>query len=261
MSALRGGFLSLSPKKHTKRLFSDLALPNELAVLFQANFGKIEVTINKGNKMTRGRLITFEGPDGAGKTTVLERLVPLLQAALGQAIVTTREPGGVVIAEKIRQLILDVSHTTMDDKTELLLYIAARRQHLVEKIMPALEAGHLVLVDRFIDSSVAYQGAGRGLDKQAIQWLNHFATDGVDPDLTLYFDVPSELGLARIAQNTEREVNRLDLEQLDLHQRVRKGYLELALENPQRIVKIDASQDLESVVSAALAAIITHSQA
>nr|WP_269206273.1 dTMP kinase [Streptococcus equi] len=178
----------------------------------------------------------------------MERLVPLLQAALGQTIVTTREPGGVAIAEKIRQLILDVSHTTMDDKTELLLYIAARRQHLVEKIMPALESGHLVLVDRLLTVQLLIKAPEEGWISKPFNGSIILQTDGVDPDLTLYFDVPSELGLARIAQNTEREINRLDLEQLDLHQRVRKGYLELALENPQRIVKIDASQDLESVV-------------
>ncbi|EHI70214.1 dTMP kinase [Streptococcus ictaluri] len=206
--------------------------------------------------MVKGKLITFEGPDGAGKTTVLEALFPRLQEGLEQTVVRTREPGGVAIAENIRHLILDVNNTQMDKKTELLLYIAARRQHMVEKVLPALHAGQLILVDRFIDSSVAYQGAGRGLDKSAIQWLNNFATDGISPDLTLYFDVPSEVGLARIAQNKDREINRLDLEQLDMHQRVRQGYLDLAKENPDRIVTIDASQALESVISDALKAIL-----
>ena len=131
----------------------------------------------------------------------------------------TREPGGVLIGEKIRQVILDPSHTQMDAKTELLLYIASRRQHLVEKVLPALEAGKLVIMDRFIDSSVAYQGFGRGLDIEAIDWLNQFATDGLKPDLTLYFDIEVEEGLARIAANSNREVNRLDLEGLDLHKK------------------------------------------
>ena len=111
----------------------------------------------------------------------------------------------------------------MDAKTELLLYIASRRQHLVERVLPALAAGKVVLMDRFIDSSVAYQGYGRGLSVEDIECLNQFATDGLKPDLTLYFDLDVEEGLARIAKNQEREVNRLDLEGLELHQKVRQG--------------------------------------
>lgn len=202
--------------------------------------------------MQKGFLISFEGPDGAGKTTVLERLIPLLAPVAKREIISTREPGGIVISEKIREVILDVNHTTMDDKTELLLYIAARRQHMVERILPALERGEMVLVDRFIDSSVAYQGYGRGLDIEAINWLNAYATDGVKPDLTLYFDVPSEVGLERIAQNAEREVNRLDLEALEMHQKVRSGYLKMAEQEKARITMIDASQPLEAVVADAL---------
>ena len=114
--------------------------------------------------MKNGIIISFEGPDGAGKTTVLEQVLPVLQEK-GYDIITTREPGGVEIAERIRDVILDVNHVAMDNKTELLLYMAARRQHYVEKVLPALEAGKVVLIDRFIDSSIAYQGAGRGLDK------------------------------------------------------------------------------------------------
>ena len=128
--------------------------------------------------------------------------------------------------------------------------MAARRQHYVEKVLPALEAGKVVLIDRFIDSSVAYQGAGRGLDKEIIAKLNDFSTDGRKPDLTLYFDVESEIGLARIAKNAEREVNRLDLEKLDMHKRVRQGYLDLA-QTEERIVTIDASRELEQVVAEA----------
>lgn len=200
--------------------------------------------------MTRGLLISFEGPDGAGKTSVLEALLPRLEGLWPAGLVTTREPGGVAIAEQIREVILDVNNTAMDGTTELLLYMAARRQHLVEKVLPALDAGKLVLMDRFIDSSVAYQGYGRGLDVAAVNWLNTFATDGLVPDLTLYFDVPSELGLARIGQSPSREVNRLDLERLDLHHRVRSGYQVLA-EQEKRIVTIDASQDLPAVIEAA----------
>lgn len=200
--------------------------------------------------MKNGIIISFEGPDGAGKTTVLEQVLPVLQEK-GYDIITTREPGGVEIAERIRDVILDVNHVAMDNKTELLLYMAARRQHYVEKVLPALEAGKVVLIDRFIDSSIAYQGAGRGLDKDIIRRLNDFATDGRKPDLTLYFDVESEIGLARIAKNAEREVNRLDLEKLDMHKRVREGYLALT-EQEKRIVTIDASRELADVVSEAL---------
>lgn len=204
--------------------------------------------------MKNGIIISFEGPDGAGKTTVLEQVLPVLQEK-GYDIVTTREPGGVEIAERIRDVILDVNHVAMDSKTELLLYMAARRQHYVEKVQPALEVGKVVLIDRFIDSSIAYQGAGRGLDKDIITRLNDFATDGRKPDLTLYFDVESEIGLARIAKNAEREVNRLDLEKLDMHKRVREGYLVLT-EQEKRIVTIDASRELADVVSETLHTIL-----
>ena len=134
--------------------------------------------------MVNGTLISFEGPEGAGKSSVLEAVLPLLEEK-GIPFITTREPGGVDIAEKIRQVILDPDHTSMDAKTELLLYIASRRQHLVERVLPALAAGEGVLMDRFIDSSVAYQGYGRGLSVEDIEWLNQFATDGLKPDLTL----------------------------------------------------------------------------
>ena len=204
--------------------------------------------------MKNGIIITFEGPDGAGKTTVLEKVLPVLQEK-GYDIVTTREPGGVEIAARIRDVILDVKHVAMDSKTELLLYMAARRQHYVEKVLPALEAGKVVLIDRFIDSSVVYQGAGRGLDKDIFAKLNEFSTDGREPDLTLYFDVESEIGLARIAKNADREVNRLDLEKLDMHKRVRQGYLALA-QTEERIVTIDASRNLDQVVAEATQVIL-----
>lgn len=206
--------------------------------------------------MTNGFLISFEGPDGAGKTTVLEQVIPRLQDIFEQEVIATREPGGVDIAEKIRDVILDVNHTAMDAKTELLLYIAARRQHLVEKILPNLEKDAIVLVDRFIDSSVAYQGYGRGLDVADINWLNAYATDHRQPDLTVYLDVTSELGLERISKNADREVNRLDLEKLDMHQKVRQGYLALLEEKSDRIALIDASQSVEKVVEDTLAVII-----
>ena len=197
--------------------------------------------------MSKGFLVSLEGPEGAGKTSVLEALIPILEDR-GVEVLTTREPGGVLIGEKIREVILDPSHTEMDPKTELLLYIASRRQHLVEKVLPALAAGKLVIMDRFIDSSVAYQGFGRGLDIDAIDWLNEFATDGLRPDLTLYFDIEVEEGLARIAANSDREINRLDMEGLDLHRKVRQGYLSLLEKEANRIVKIDASLPLDQVI-------------
>lgn len=204
--------------------------------------------------MKRGFFITLEGPDGAGKTTVLRELLPYLEG-FGREIVTTREPGGVAIAEAIRSIILDPANTEMDDKTELLLFIAARRQHLKEKILPPLSEGKLLLIDRFIDSSIAYQGFGRGLDVADIHWLNRYATDGLKPDLTLYFDIDTEEGLARIARSREHDVDRLDMERVDMHRRVRQGYLSILEQEPDRLVKIDASQPLEQVVAAALAAI------
>ena len=197
--------------------------------------------------MKQGTLISIEGPEGAGKSSVLEALLPRLEKA-GTAYITTREPGGVTIAEKIREVILDPSHTEMDPKTELLLYIASRRQHLAERVLPALAAGKLVIMDRFIDSSVAYQGFGRGLPVADIEWLNQFATDGLKPDRTIYFDIAVEEGLARIAKSSSREVNRLDLEGLSLHQKVRQGYLAILEKEPQRVVKIDASQPFDQVV-------------
>ena len=198
--------------------------------------------------MSKGFLVSLEGPEGAGKTSVLEALIPVLEDR-GVEVLSTREPGGVLIGEKIREVILDPSHTEMDPKTELLLYIASRRQHLVEKVLPSLATGKLVIMDRFIDSSVAYQGFGRGLDIEAIDWLNEFATDGLKPDLTLYFDIEVEEGLARIAANSDREVNRLDMEGMDLHRKVRQVYPSLLEQKADRIVKIDASLPLDQVIA------------
>lgn len=197
--------------------------------------------------LKNGLLISLEGPEGAGKSSVLEKITEKLDKD-GVNYITTREPGGVEIAEKIREVILNPEHTTMDAKTELLLYIASRRQHLAERVLPALSEGKVVLMDRFIDSSVAYQGYGRGLSVQDIEWLNQFATDGLKPHTTLYFDLPVQEGLARIAKDQAREVNRLDLEGLDLHERVREGYLAILDKEPDRLVKIDASQPFEEVV-------------
>ncbi|MFD1486176.1 dTMP kinase [Lacticaseibacillus baoqingensis] len=203
-----------------------------------------------------GKFISFEGPDGAGKTSVLQALLPQLQAHAQQAVVLTREPGGARISEKIRELILDPQNTEMDARTEALLYAASRRQHLVEKILPALAKGAIVVCDRFVDSSVAYQGAGRQIGEDAVLAMNQFATAGVQPALTIYLDVPAAVGLARIqAHRQATQYDRLDRERLDFHERVRAAYLRLAQQQPQRIVTIDATQALSAVVAECLGVI------
>lgn len=201
--------------------------------------------------MKQGFLVSIEGPDGSGKSTLIQELASYYSNQ-GTEVVVTREPGGARIAEQIRQILLDPEHAEMEEKTELLLYIASRRQHLVEKVLPALDRGALVLMDRFIDSSVAYQGYGRGLDLEAIHWLNQFATDGKKPDLTLLLDLPAAEGLARIQATRSNDVDRLDQEDLSWHERVREGYLRLLEEEPTRFVKVDASQELSLVVEQAL---------
>ena len=197
----------------------------------------------------KGIFITIEGPDGAGKTTVIKELNKQLAKTSQIEIILTREPGGIPISEKIRQIILDPENTEMDERTEALLYAAARRQHLVEKVLPALEEGKLVLCDRFIDSSVAYQGAARGIGEEEVYQLNQFAIEGHLPDLTLYLDVPSEVGLERINKGRKaEELDRLDKEALPFHQKVRASYITLLEENPDRIVLVDAKEDIEKVV-------------
>lgn len=197
-----------------------------------------------------GLFITFEGPEGAGKTTAIETVREALDREEVSSIVT-REPGGIAIAERIREVILDPMNTEMDGRTEALLYAAARRQHLIEKVAPALQEGRVVLCDRFIDSSLAYQGYARGIGIQQILAINEFAIEGMMPDLTLLFDLPPEVGLARIAENKEREQNRLDKEKLPFHQLVYDGYRQVAAMYPDRIEIIDASQAAGSVAESA----------
>ena len=199
----------------------------------------------------RGIFITIEGPDGSGKTTALQQVVPRLQQEMNRKVVATREPGGSPIAEKIRSLILDPSHTDMDSRTEALLYAASRRQHLIEKVLPVLESGDVIFCDRFVDSSIAYQGYARGTGEEGIREINQFATEGIEPDVTLYIDVPAEVGIQRIHANLdEREYNRLDQEKLDFHEKVRAGYQHLAQANPERIVVVDGTMSRESVAEA-----------
>lgn len=188
----------------------------------------------------KGIFITFEGPEGAGKTTVIAELYNRLKDE-GRNVILTREPGGIRIAEKIREIILDNNHQEMDAKTEALLYAAARRQHLTEKVMPALREGAIVLCDRFVDSSLAYQGHGRGLGIDEVLSINEFSIGDTMPDLTIFFDIDPEVGLARIMRNDEREQNRLDKESIDFHHKVYQGYQEIIRRYPNRIVKTDAS--------------------
>ncbi|MCQ2799263.1 MAG: dTMP kinase [Bacilli bacterium] len=195
--------------------------------------------------------ITFEGGEGAGKSTAIKRIVARLEEE-GYEIVLTREPGGTPIAEEIRNVILDRKNTNMDPRTEALLYAASRRQHLVEKVIPALKEGKLVLCDRFLDSSLAYQGGARGLGIENVYNMNLFATEGMLPDLTILFDIEPELGLARIAANSQREVNRLDVEKMAFHKAVRQGFHDLAEKFPERFFIVDASKTPDEVFEAAI---------
>lgn len=191
--------------------------------------------------------ITFEGPEGSGKTTVSNIIEKRLED-IGYQVVHTREPGGTPIAEQIRNIILDKANTMLDARAEALLYAASRRQHLVEKVWPALKEGKIVICDRYIDSSLAYQGGARNLGVENVLSINMFATEGTFPDMTLLFDIKPEDGLHRIAANANREVNRLDLEKIEFHKLVRNTFLELAKQYKDRYVIIDASKPLDEVV-------------
>lgn len=201
--------------------------------------------------------ITLEGPEGSGKTSAAKRIVEELEKQ-GYSVLFTREPGGTPIAEQIRSVILDKANTKLDARAEALLYAASRRQHLVEKVFPALEEGKLVICDRYIDSSLAYQGGARGLGIDEVLNINMFATEYKFPDLTLLFDIDPVLGLERISKNKNREVNRLDLEKLDFHNQVRNTFLDLSRRYEDRYIIIDASQSEEKVASDALEAILNR---
>lgn len=204
--------------------------------------------------MEKGIFITIEGPEGAGKTTIIEMLLEKLESE-GYPIIKTREPGGIEIAEQIRSVILNKQNTSMDGRTEALLYAAARRQHLVEKVLPAIEQGFIVLCDRFIDSSLAYQGFARGIGMDDVYSINEFATENRMPDATLYFDIDPEIGIKRINEHKGREVNRLDLENLEFHRKVREGYHILTKRYSNRIIEIDASQPLQKVFEEAVGSV------
>ncbi|WP_057510616.1 dTMP kinase [Staphylococcus simulans] len=197
--------------------------------------------------------ITFEGPEGSGKTTVLNQVSERLQAQF--EVLATREPGGVPAAEQIREILLEGE--AVDERTEALLFAASRREHLVEKVLPALKAGRVVLCDRYIDSSLAYQGYARGIGVEEVRAINEFAINGLYPDLTVYLDITAETGRARIQSNA-RDMNRLDHESIAFHQRVIEGYHQLIEQEPERFAVIDANQSIEAVVDAAYQAIVQH---
>jgi dTMP kinase len=205
--------------------------------------------------INRGYFVAFEGGEGAGKTTQIEALTRWLQAG-GAEVVQTREPGGTGIGGRIREVLLDPNNADMDERTEALLYAADRAQHVAEIIRPALEAGKVVVSDRFIDSSLAYQGLARGLGVEDIYRISEWATGGLMPDLVLYMRVDPAMGLRRV----DRELDRMELEAGDFHEKVGAAYLELAARYPGRFVVLDASGSQEQVHQAIIEAFQKHHQ-
>lgn len=197
----------------------------------------------------KGYFITFEGPDGSGKTTISTQVQKRL-VEMGYDAIYTREPGGIDIAEQIRNVILDPKNTAMDPKTEALLYAASRRQHLVEKVIPAIEKGQIVICDRFIDSSLAYQGYARHLGIENVYSINQFAIEGHFPDTTIFLDLNYADGLKRI--ETREFKDRLDLETNTFHQEVSVGYQHVFDKYHYRMHMVDASQEIEKVVEDSL---------
>ncbi len=184
--------------------------------------------------------ITLEGPEGSGKTSHIPALADYLRAA-GYTVLTTREPGGTVISDQVRSVLMSLKNTAMHPRTEILLFLAARAQLVEEVIRPRLAEGAVVLCDRYIDSTLAYQGYGHGVDLTTLRSLLDFATGSLKPDLTILLDVDVETGLRR-KQTGHGEWNRLDAYPLEFHRRVRQGYLELVQYEPQRWAVLDASQ-------------------
>ena len=198
----------------------------------------------------KGKFITFEGPEGSGKTSVIIGVKEYFEKQ-GLNVITTREPGGIRIAEDIRNVILNTENTEMDAHAEALLFAAARSQHFSEKIAPALQENTIILCDRFIDSSLAYQGHARGLGIDEVYAINKFAIGNHLPQLTIFIDVPPSVGLQRVFSNT-RKVDRLDLETLAFHEKVYEGYKLLIDMFPERIKTIDGTQKVEEVTQDAI---------
>ncbi len=188
----------------------------------------------------KGKLITFEGSEGSGKSTQID-LIRRYLITRKRTVFFVREPGGVKISEKIRDILLDAGNTAMGDECETLLYMAARAQLVAEAVIPALKKGRVVLCDRFLDSTVAYQGYGSGVDLRFIKEAGRFATQGVKPDLTFFFDIDAREGLSRI----QRPKDRIERRALAYHKRVREGYAQLARREPKRIklIKVNGSKE------------------
>lgn len=191
-----------------------------------------------------GLFITFEGGECSGKTTIINELCKKLKEK-GISYISTREPGGIDIAEQIRGIILDVKNTKMTEETEALLYAASRMQHLKERVVPAINRGDIVICDRFLDSSLAYQGYARGLGMESILKINHFALDYL-PNLTLFIDVKPEVALKRL-ENRQNKTDRLDLEDISFHQKVYEGYDKVCNMYPNRIRRIDGNRPLDTI--------------
>ena len=203
----------------------------------------------------QGKFITFEGPDGSGKTTCAKGVYDILKKE-GYDVIYTREPGGIEIAEEIRNIILDPKNTKMDARCEALLYAASRRQHLVEKVLPALAQGKIVLCDRFVDSSLAYQGVGRHLGIEEVFAINKFAIEDHMPDFTIYLNVDPQVGLQRIASRNFKD--RLDQESLQFHQDTYNGYLQVVDKYKDRMIVVDANNDEATVIDDCLKIIKDH---
>ena len=209
-----------------------------------------------------GKLIVFEGVEGAGKTTQMQRLIHWLQAScfLSTSLVATREPGGTELGKGLRRLLLDQGEGELvSDRAELLMYAADRTQHVETFLKPKLAIGTMILCDRFTDSTIAYQGYGRGLDLDLIQQLNAIATGGLQSDLTFWLDINVEVGLARVRARGERD--RIEQADVEFHRRVQQGFAELARQNPDRIIRINAdrtedevAQEIQAILSRSLAA-------
>ncbi|ASE37443.1 dTMP kinase [Staphylococcus pettenkoferi] len=200
------------------------------------------------------KFITFEGPEGSGKTTVMREITQRLESE-GWEVVVTREPGGVKTGEDIRKILLEGE--AIDDRSEALLFAASRREHLVNKVLPALREGKVVLCDRYIDSSLAYQGYARGIGVEEVRSINEFAINGLYPNLTLYLDIRASVGIQRINDN-QRTQNRLDREKLDFHEKVVEGYRQIIHNEPNRFAVINAEQSIEEVVNSAYESIIKY---
>ena len=198
--------------------------------------------------MKKGLFITFEGVDGSGKTSVITGVSNLLKENGYTDFIITREPGGSKISEDIRNIILDKNNIEEDIRTEALLYAASRRQHLFDIVLKKLEEGITVISDRYIDSSLAYQGYARGIGIDNVLKINEFAIDGLFPDLTIYLDLDPKIGLERINQGRQEKKDRLDNEKLNFHQKVYEGYQIIKEMYKDRFYTVDASRDLNSIV-------------